>query len=396
MSGELDLSLLLRTVRHRWWVVLLFTAAALLAGAAFGLAQDRPYEAVNSLLVHAPRYIWRMTGEIVTVTEQNRDYQREILAIARNDEVAAAAVQALQTTGGPVADAQTLKRAVAVRAGDGNTLVITASSPHEQQAVAYAKAWTQALMDTARTTYGVAQDLQAFEAELAELDARVLVADQALTEARARTGLYATSGLPDESVLSSPTLQTLSRLTTTLADYRVAQQSVQWLQQSLAAAAPDADVQQMPWELLDTPVFSRRGLTATAMSVTAQEAPEAARIALAAEAEALSAVITGLEVQVQQAQSSLAAQWQEIETLTRERTLVRELQQEVYSKVNELRIEDRVDPSLLTVVGSNEPQVTHVRAPLLGLLVTSAVIGLVLGSLLALWSEARRPAVRPR
>jgi len=396
MSSELDLSLLLRAVRHRWWVIGLVTAAALLIGAAVGLSQDRPYEAVNSLLVHAPRYIWRMTGEIVTVTDQNRDYQREILAIARNDEVAAAAVQALQAAGGPAIDAETLKRAVAVRAGDGNTLVISASAPDEQQAATYATAWTSALIDTAGATYGVSKDLAAFEAELATLDAQVQEAENKLAEARLRTGLYATSGLPDEAVKSSPTLQTLSRLTTTLAEYRTGIVSLQLLQQALPAAATEEKTTLLPWELLDAPLFNGRGLTSATLSVTAQDSPEAALIILAGEEKALQATAASLETQVQQAQGVLVAEWQEIETLTRERMLVRDLQQEVYNKVNELRIEDRVDPSLLTVVGSGEPLVTRVRAPLFGLLATSAVIGLVLGWLAALWLEARRTPASPR
>ena len=124
--------------------------------------------------------------------------------------------------------------------------------------------------------------------------------------------------------------------------------------------------------------------------------PVAAQSALQAEAEALQATADSLNAQVEQAQRALTQEWQEIETLTRERTLVRDLHQEVYSKVNELRIEERVDPSLLTVVGSGTPVVTHVRGALLGLLATSAVIGLVLGWLLALWLEARHSALRPR
>jgi hypothetical protein len=56
-------------------------------------------------------------------------------------------------------------------------------------------------------------------------------------------------------------------------------------------------------------------------------------------------------------------------------------------KVGELLLQERLDPSLLTMVGQPEPLVTHVRAPLLGLLATAAVAGLIIGVLVAMWAE---------
>ena len=67
----------------------------------------------------------------------------------------------------------------------------------------------------------------------------------------------------------------------------------------------------------------------------------------------------------------------------------------MFRKGNELQLQERADPSLLTVVGSLDPIVAHVRAPLLGLLATAAVVGLIVGVLIAVWVEVsgRRKSV---
>ena len=51
------------------------------------------------------------------------------------------------------------------------------------------------------------------------------------------------------------------------------------------------------------------------------------------------------------------------------------------------RLQELLDPSLLTPVGSVEPVISHVRAPMLGLLATAAVAGLIVGLLAAVLVE---------
>ena len=102
---------------------------------------------------------------------------------------------------------------------------------------------------------------------------------------------------------------------------------------------------------------------------------------------ALQATADELSGEADQLSAALAADWKDYSNAARELSQARDLYQIVLRKVNELRLQERLDPSLLSVVGSAEPTVTHARAPLWGLLATTAVAGLIVGVLLAVLAE---------
>lgn len=388
MSGELDLSLFLAALRRRWWLIALSVVAALALAGLIGLARDRHYEATNTLLVQSPRYQWRFTGEIATVTDQNRDYQREVLAIARNAEVSQAATTALTATG---QDAAALASSVAVRAGDGNTIIVTATTADPEQSAAFAKAWTQALVEAARGVYGAQEDLAAFEARLAAMDGELQQAEEALAAVRASTGLYNNSSLPDEAMKSSIALQQLNLVNATLAPYLVALQTLDQLQTGLAAAATATERQQLPWELLDTPLLADRGTLSAATARASLADPAQLTQLLQNEQAALQPAADALNVQAAQLRGQLATDWQQYENAFRLRNQIRDNSYNmVWRKVTELQLRDQLEPSLLSIVGNEEPIVTQVRASMLGLLATAAVAGLIIGTLLAVWLEASK------
>jgi uncharacterized protein involved in exopolysaccharide biosynthesis len=388
MSGEIDFSFLIAALRRRWWIILLCVAIALAAAVAIGMFQGRRYEASNVLLVQSPRYQWRFAGEITAITDQRRDFQREVLAIARSDEIAQAATAALALPDGQEGlGPQAVKDAVDVRAGDGNTIIVTATSGDPSQAAAYARAWTQTLIDSARDIYGALQDLDSFEAELQELEARMLEAEDALAEVRARTGVISNNSVPDEVMRASLTMQQLNKLTETLAEYQLAIQSLDYLRRSIAEAAPDADLQQLPWELLAGPVLSERGLVSVEIARANLGDPVRLASLLQEEQSAVQATANELTSQTDQLRTTLAADWEEFSIVGRELNQARDLYQIVLRKVNELRLQEQLDPSLLSIVGSPDPTVTHVRAPLFALLATAAIAGLIVGVLLAVLTE---------
>lgn len=389
MSSEIDLSLFIAALRRRWWIVLLCLMVALIIAVGIGLAQARPYEAANTLLVQSPRYQWRFAGEITAITDQRRDFQREVLAIARSNEIAQAAAVTLQAEGlEPAVTAQALTSAVTVRAGDGNTIVVTATSDDAERAAAYARAWTGALVAAARDVYGAARDLAVFQDELERLNVELQAQEQALADARARTGVYNNANVSDEVMRPSINLQQLNQVNETLAGYLIAIQNIRLVQEALAAAATGTDSAQLPWELLDTPLLSQRGLVTPDIARASLSDRAALAALLQQEASALQSTADGLRAEADQLQAALAADWQEYENIFRLRNQARETYQIVNRKVNELLLQERVDPSLLTIVGSPEPLVTHVRAPMLGLLATAAVAGLIVGVLVAVWMEA--------
>lgn len=388
MSGEIDTSLLLTALRRRWWLVLISIVAAVAIAVGIGLTRERGFEATNVLLVQSPRYQWRFANEITAITDLRRDFQREVLAIARSDEIAQAAAARLQTSGADGAvTPHGLKNAVTVRAGDGNTIVVAATSNDREQAAAYASAWTQELISAARNVYGSVRDLAAFQAELETLDARLQAAENALAATRARTGLYANTNIPDEAMRASLNLQRLNQLNASLAEYLTALEAVRLIQDRLAQAGPGTDLAQLPWEMLSGPLFDQRAvLTADIARASLNDLARLAGL-LRQEESALQATADSLASQAVQLQTALATDWQEYEDVLRRRNQARDAYQILARKVNELTLQERIDPSLLTIVGSAEPLVSQARAPMLGLAATAAVAGLIVGVLLAVWLE---------
>jgi hypothetical protein len=237
------------------------------------------------------------------------------------------------------------------------------------------------------------QDLDSFEAELQVLEARLLEKEGALTEVRARTGLLSNSNVPDEAMRPSLTMQQLNKLTETLADYQLAIQNLDYLRRALAEAQPDADLQQLPWEMLAGPVLSQRGIVSMEIVQANQDNPARLASLLQQEQSAVQATADELTTQADQLRAALAADWEEYSITGREFNQARDLYTIVLRKVNELRLQEQVDPSLLSIVGSSEPTVTHVRAPLFALLATAAIAGLIVGVLLAVlaeWSSRRK------
>jgi uncharacterized protein involved in exopolysaccharide biosynthesis len=388
MSSEIDLSLFIAALRRRWWIILLCLVIALAIGVGIGLAQARPYEAAHTLLVQSPRYQWRLAGEITAITDQRRDFQREVLAIGRSNEIAQAAVEALDAMGLEQATTpQALTSAVNVRAGDGNTIIVTATSDDAERAAAYARAWTGALIEAARDVYGAVEDIAVFQAERDLLEAQLQTLEGALAEARARTGVYSNSNVPDEAMRPSLNLQQLNQVNETLAGYLVAIQNLRLVQEALAAATTETDLTQLPWELLGGSILSQRGVVSPEIARASLSDPARLAGLLEREASSLQATASALEDQANQLQAALAADWQEYEDVFRLRNQARDTYQVVNRKVNELLLQERLDPSLLTIVGSPEPLVAHVRAPMLGLLATAAVAGLIVGVLIAVVVE---------
>lgn len=386
MSGEIDLSLFVAALRRRWWLILVCIAAALALAVGIGLSRERGYEASQVLLVQAPRFQWRFVGEITNFTDLRRDFQREVLAIARSDEIALAAAQALEADGlEPAVTPKSLQSAVNVRAGDGNTIVITATSDDQARAVAYAKAWTKELINLARGVYGGAEDLETLQDELLVLEAAMLAQEDSLAETRASTGLYSNANIPDEALRPSANLLQLNLVNESLAEYAVAVQYLRLLQQRLGQA--DSDLAQLPWDLLDAPVLRQRGLVTPAIARDNLANPDSLQALLRQEEGALQATVDALSGQAAELRTALASDWKDFEYAFRLRNQARDIHQIMNRKVNELLLQERLEPSLLSIVGSGEPLVSRARSQLLGLLATAVVAGLIVGVLLAVWLE---------
>lgn len=384
MSSEIDLRNILAALRRRWWVVAIFVVLALAVALGLSLAQPRSYQATSTLLVQSPRYQWRFDASFVPLVDTRRDYQRETLAISRSNEIAQQAAQALQAAGITLSP-ESLAGAVSVRAGDGSTILVTASAGDPAQAAAMANAWTDALLQLSRQVYGVSQDLANFQSELAVVKQRLDEADAELEEARSRTGLYAPTGGAEEVMKFSPNQEQLSQANQTLAEYRNDLASLRYLRSQLAQ--PGVDLTTLPWELLAGPVLSARGIVTPQSARAALRDPASLDALLAQEETALAAAAEELATHVDRIQATVAADWRLYDEALRERNLVRETYQILTRKVTELSMQQRVDPGLLTLVSAATPPSEPVRARQLAQVITAGTIGLILGLIVALWLD---------
>ncbi|MCS6845215.1 MAG: Wzz/FepE/Etk N-terminal domain-containing protein [Caldilineales bacterium] len=386
MANEIDLNSVLAALRRRWWVIALFTVLALALVLAAGMAQPRSYQASSVLLVQYPRFQWRFDGSFQPLTETQRDWQRDVLAVSRSNEVVQAALQTLQAAGYSMT-ADELAAAVGVRAGDGRTVVVTATAPDPNQAAAMANAWSDGLIALTRRLYGYEGYLANFRKELEAAARRVAELDTQIEQGRAASGLYGlTAGYDRTMTKFAPNQQRLEILNRKVAEYETDLAALRYLLDQMAQ--PGVDLRLLPWERLAGPVLSQRGIATPERAQALLSNPTALAELLRQEERSLAASLAALQAELAPVQAEVAHDWRVYDDLLRERNLARELYQVLTRKVTELEMQARVEPGLVTVVSQATPPSRPVRTRQLAQLVTAAGVGLILGTIAALWLDA--------
>lgn len=386
MANEVDLQNILAALRRRWWVIALTTALALLVVLAVGMAQPRTYQASSTLLVQYPRFQWRFDASFQPLIETQRDWQRDVLAVSRSSEVVQAALQTLQAAGYSLT-AEELAAGVGVRAGDGRTVVVTATAYDPNQAAAMANAWSDALIALTRRLYGYEGYLENFRKELEVVAERVAELDTQIEQGRAASGLYGlTAGYDRTMTKFAPNQQRLEILNRTVAEYETDLAALRYLLDQMAQ--PGVDLRLLPWERLAGPVLSKRGIATPQRAQELLNDPAALADLLRGEERSLAATLQALQAELAPVQAEVAHDWRVYDDLLRERNLARELYQVLTRKVNELEMQARVEPGLVTVVSQATPPSRPVRTRQLAQLITAAGVGLILGTIAALWLDA--------
>ena len=163
MSNEIDLQQFAKALLNRWWVILIFVVLGVVLALALAARQSKYYQASSTLLAQDSRYQWRFDASILPNIDLSRDMQRELLAIGRNQKIAEQAAEMLHTSGevSDISPSEIMSQ-VSLRAGDGNTIIVTTRSPNPQQAAAIANAYTDSLISLSREVYGVSQELEKY------------------------------------------------------------------------------------------------------------------------------------------------------------------------------------------------------------------------------------------
>lgn len=396
MSEEIDLRLYARALRRRWWIVALFVVAALAAAFVISAVQPKHYEAVATLTATAPRFTWRFDQGIQPLIDTRRDYQREFLAIAKSNDIAAEAAKRLATSEqlASLTPAAILSK-VSVRTGDSNTLLVTATADNPQQAAELANEYAQAFVAMGQKLSGVSADLANYRAELEIANQKLSEAEQALTDARIATGFLLVSGTdPNEIEIQNLALRQLDLKTQTLATTQNDLQAVRSLIADLEAAQTDTDLAQLPWELLDGPVISERGVVSPTWALRLLDDPQALVATLRIEETALAAGASQLEEETAALRRQTAEDWRIYSTAARNFGQARDVQTIIARKVSEAEVQERIDPAQLTLVSTAIEPARPTQTRQLALYAVAGMIGLILGAIVALWSGLRDPKVR--
>lgn len=398
MEEEFSLSQYVTMLRRRWRTVAVVLGVTLLAAAAFSLVQPVSYDAQAVLVAQAPKYTWRLDSSFQSIVEDLRldrrsDYTALISDKALGSQMARQIIALLGDKLTPeLQDVQKMRRSVEVKNGAGRLLYLTANAPTPDLARDLADAWSQVLIAEVEARFGQSADRTKFEAELADAQAHLDQAMQALKEFQARTGLAMELG-GEMTTLSEGTLaaglpllqQKLVLGNSELAEYQVASERVQRLiDRAKAAQTAGAGFSTLPLEVLSTPLLVERGQVTRAKIDALGGDFNRLLAVLAAEQGALSETLATLQGEINALQAELADKLQERNRLQREYNIAEEAVKALERKVTELAIQEGVSGSMLAVAspaGLPETKATPNWIINLGL---AFVLGLLGGVALAL------------
>lgn len=396
MSDEIDLHAYLGALRRRWWLLLGGMLLALAVTFAFGATQQKHYQATATLIATSPLYQWRFDASILPYIDNRRDYQREFLVVGRSSRVATMAAEQLNASGEmPGATPDELLAAVTLRAGDASSIQVLATANTPQQASAVANVWADAFVQVAREVTGVGAELQNYQAELALADQRVKEAEQNLAQVRTETGMFFDSDFSNEQEIASVHRGQQALINQRLAEYLTDLDAVRLLAAEVPTAGSADALADLPWELLSGPVLAARGELTPELAQSLFDQPDQLLAALQAEEQSLASTVEALTSESDAVQSTMADDWQRYSTALRDFNLARSTYNTMWRKVEEASIQERIDPSQLTIVSEALPPTAPVQTRRMAQLAVAAVLGLIAGALLALWlglRESRSPS----
>lgn len=397
MSDEIDLHAYLGALRRRWWLLLGGMLVALAVTFAFGAVQQTHYQAAATLIATSPRYQWRFDASILPYIDNRRDYQREFLVIGRSNSIATMAAEQLQASGAlPAASPGELLTAVTLRAGDGSSIQVLADAGTPEQAAAIANAWADAFVQVAREVTGVGAELENYQAELDVAGQHMDQAEADLAQIRTETGLFINSDSSEEQEITNVRRRQLSLVNQRLAEYLTDLDAVRLLAGEVSQASGADPLAGLPWELLAGPALAARGQLTPELAQSLLDQPDQLLAALQAEEQALDRAVESLTSESDAVQADLAADWQRYGVVQREYNLARETYNTLWRKVDEASIQGRIDPSQLNIVSEALPPTTPVQTRRMAQLAVAAVIGLIVGALLALWLGLRETPASKR
>ena len=407
MEQEFSLSQYLAVLRRRWRMIAITLAITLGAAIVFSLLQPISYEGEAVLTAPPPKYTWRLDNNIQTVTEDLRLDRRGDYTVLITDKTLGQALArtVIEKMGdalpADLRDPQLLRRAVNVKNGQSRLVYLNATAPTAELAQKLTNAWAAVWIDETDARYGQGADKLKFAGELAQAQAHLDTAGQALEAFQSRTGMALQMGsfmaaLDNGSLAAGlPLLQQQLVLNNSdLADYRLALSRISLLEdQARAAQANAAGFETLSLEVLDTPMLVARGVL-TRARVAAMHGDLAQLLAASdVEKQALSDTVARLETETTAIQTELAGLLQKQDRLTNDYNLAQEAVSALQRKVTEIPIQQEVAGTPLMLMHPSGLPGKPATPDWLMNLAAAFLLGLLGGVMIVMGTEYLRPGL---
>ncbi len=406
MEQEFSLSQYLAVLLRRWRMIAITLAITLAAAIVFSLLQPVTYEGEAVLAAPPQKYTWRLDNNFQTVTEDLRldrrgDYTVLITDKTLGQALAHTVIEKMGDALPPdLRDPQLLRGAVDVKNGQSRLVYLNATAPTAELAQKLTNTWAAAWVDETDARYGQSADKVKFAAELAQAQAHLDTAGQALKAFQSRTGMALQMGsymtaLDNGSLAAGMPLlqQQLVLNNSSLADYQVALARVNLLaDRTWRVQANGETLEMLPLEVLDTPMLVARGML-TRERVAALHGDLAQLLAaIEIEKKALSDTIDRLEAETTAIQTELAELIQEQDRLTTDYELAQDAVKALQRKVTEIPIQQEVAGTPLMLMHPSGLPGKPATPNWLINLAAAGVLGALGGVMLALAVEFTREA----
>ena len=138
-------------------------------------------------------------------------------------------------------------------------------------------------------------------------------------------------------------------------------------------------------------MLSLRGVLSPSVALELLNDPKALLAKLRSEEGALAAAADQLTKETEDLKRQVADEWQIYSTATRNYGQSRDVYSVLSRKVSEAEIQERIDPSQLTLVSAALEPGKPTQTRQVALYAVAGMIGLILGVIVALWSGLRNP-----
>ena len=349
MEEEIDLRVYILVLLKYWKWILGLTIAATVVALVVSFLLPPTYEATALVAIKAPLYVMNFDPRFHVPNQLPQPAYKAYLDLAEGDEVLEALFSRLNPRPAEIKTLRDLREMVKARAGtDPSVVRLTVRARDPQEAARIANLWAEIFVTHANRIYGASdEELQQLEGQLAQAQAALEAAEQALIEFQARN---------QASILEARLDSLKSDQDHYLADQRAITyilQDIQALREQLArqpGERPASLADDLTALFLQIKAFNAQASAPIQLQVNSAESLSNRSIgetmallndiarALEAKSVEIKQRLEELQPQILSLQRQLQEIYTESDRLTRQRDLAKETYTALARKVQEMRI----------------------------------------------------------